>query len=144
MRIRNRSVEIKWVLLGPILGIAMGIGLHLTGGAQTPTVIDWDAVARCRSGGVWNHKPIQMNQSGILYSGGLMLPLFSWEEYGGTVYKPLPHQATKAQQIAIAVRIASDPATGGEAFAAMLGTCEGDMTRQGAKEATLYTGTLED
>lgn len=127
-----RFGKILAVLAIIVLGF---IGFTNAGAQEEPVVLDWDAIARCRSGGNWSHPPIPMNMSGILYSGGLMLPLVTWKEYGGTQYRPLPHQATKAQQIQVGRAIVADPATGGAEFAQMLAECEGDMTRQGPTDA---------
>lgn len=118
-----------------VIGILGFIGFTSVQAQEEPIVLDWDAIARCRSGGNWSHPPVPMNPSGILYSGGLMLPLVTWQEYGGTRFRPLPHQATKAQQIQVGMAIVADPATGGAEFADMLADCEGDMTRQGATDA---------
>lgn len=56
----------------------------------------WDALAECESGGNWSIN------SGNGYYGGLQFSESSWLGAGGGQYAPLPHQATRAEQIATA------------------------------------------
>lgn len=51
---------------------------------------NWDAVAKCESGGNWS-----INTGNGFY-GGVQFSLSSWRAVGGTGY---PHQASKAEQI---------------------------------------------
>jgi hypothetical protein len=66
----------------------------------------WDRIARCESGGRWDHPPVT-NSSGT-YSGGLMIGHRWWPEYGGREFAYHPYQASKAEQIIVAERIADD------------------------------------
>jgi resuscitation-promoting factor RpfB len=61
----------------------------------TPTG-NWDKIAACESGGDWNI------DTGNGYYGGLQFNATTWHNYGG---QGLPHQASKATQIAIADRV---------------------------------------
>lgn len=65
---------------------------------------NWDALAQCESGGNWAHPPV----GSYGYSGGLMFLPSTWRAYGGTAYAPAAHQATRAQQIAVAERVLAD------------------------------------
>ncbi len=56
----------------------------------------WDALAQCESGGNWSIN------SGNGYYGGLQFSLQTWRAYGGT---GMPHEASKAEQIAVAEKI---------------------------------------
>lgn len=70
-----------------------------TGGATPPAVSDgsaWDRLAQCESGGNW------AINTGNGYYGGLQFNAGTWRAVGGTDYAPLPHQATREQQIAAA------------------------------------------
>jgi hypothetical protein len=61
---------------------------------------DWDAIAACESGGVW-----QIN-SGNGYWGGLQFTPDTWFAYGGGPFDgtgPFPYSAS--QQIAVAERL---------------------------------------
>jgi resuscitation-promoting factor RpfB len=57
----------------------------------------WDALAQCESGGNWSIN------TGNGYYGGLQFSASTWRSVGGTQYAPLPHQATREQQIAAAI-----------------------------------------
>ena len=56
----------------------------------------WDDLARCESGGNW------AINTGNGYYGGLQFNAQTWRAYGGT---GLPHQNSKAEQIAVATRL---------------------------------------
>ncbi|GAA2176703.1 resuscitation-promoting factor [Arthrobacter parietis] len=56
----------------------------------------WDALAECESGGNWSIN------TGNGYYGGLQFSQSSWLGAGGGQYAPLPHQASRAEQIATA------------------------------------------
>jgi hypothetical protein len=60
---------------------------------------DWDAVARCESGGNWS-----INTGNGFY-GGLQFTPSTWLEFGGAAYAPRADLATKAQQIAVAEKV---------------------------------------
>lgn len=60
----------------------------------------WDRIAECESGGNW------AANTGNGYYGGLQFGHQTWAAYGGTKYAENAHQASKAQQIAIAERCA--------------------------------------
>ena len=57
---------------------------------------NWDKIAACETGGDWN------TNTGNGYHGGLQLSPTTWRDYGG---QGLPHQASKATQIAIAEKV---------------------------------------
>ncbi|WP_425484928.1 transglycosylase family protein [Amycolatopsis anabasis] len=59
----------------------------------------WDRIAKCESGGNWSIN------TGNGYYGGLQFDASTWKAYGGTQYAPLPHQATREQQIAVATKM---------------------------------------
>jgi hypothetical protein len=59
----------------------------------------WDRIAQCESGGNWSIN------TGNGYYGGLQFDQQTWNAYGGSQYAPLPSQATREQQIAIAQKV---------------------------------------
>ncbi len=61
---------------------------------------DWDAIAACESSGNW-----QAN-TGNGHYGGLQFTQSSWEAAGGLKYAPRADLATRAEQIAVAERLA--------------------------------------
>ncbi len=71
-------------------------------GAAAPAVANgaaWDALARCESGGNW------AINTGNGYYGGIQFDQGTWLANGGGAYAPLPHQATREQQIAVASKL---------------------------------------
>ena len=62
----------------------------------------WDRLAQCESGGNW------AINTGNGYYGGLQFDVGTWRAYGGTEYAAYPHQATREQQIAIAIKVRDD------------------------------------
>ncbi|MGH3880586.1 MAG: transglycosylase family protein [Actinophytocola sp.] len=70
-----------------------------------PVVSDgevWDQLAQCESGGNY------AINTGNGYYGGLQFDEQTWNAYGGDQYAPLPHQASREQQIAIATKVRDD------------------------------------
>ena len=59
----------------------------------------WDALAGCEAGGNW------AINSGNGYYGGLQFDRQTWLAYDGDQYAPLPHQAGRDAQIAVASRV---------------------------------------
>jgi uncharacterized protein YabE (DUF348 family) len=59
----------------------------------------WDRLAQCEATGNW------AINTGNGYYGGLQFDAGTWRSNGGTQYAPLPHQATREQQIAIATKV---------------------------------------
>jgi uncharacterized protein YabE (DUF348 family) len=73
--------------------------------AQAPAVTDgsvWDRLAKCEATGNWGIN------SGNGYYGGLQFDAGTWRSYGGTDYAPLPHQASREEQIAVASKVRDD------------------------------------
>ena len=62
----------------------------------------WNALAECESSGDW-----AINTGNGLY-GGLQLDRRTWLHYGGPAYAPLPHKATREEQIRIAEKVRAD------------------------------------
>jgi resuscitation-promoting factor RpfB len=62
----------------------------------------WDALAKCEAGGNW------ATNSGNGYYGGLQFDRQTWVAYGGDQYAPLPHQAGRDAQIAVASKVRDD------------------------------------
>ncbi len=60
----------------------------------------WDELADCETGGDWH--------DGGDYGGGLGIYVGTWRMYGGREFAARPQWASKAQQIAVAERIAND------------------------------------
>ncbi|CAM5321818.1 transglycosylase family protein [Streptomyces avidinii] len=83
----------------------LGVALLNASGADAAAVHskpnrDWDAIARCESGGNWRAN------TGNGHYGGLQFTQSSWNAAGGRKYAPRADLATKAEQIATAKRLA--------------------------------------
>jgi hypothetical protein len=57
----------------------------------------WDRLAACESSGRW------ATNSGNGYYGGLQEDLTFWRRYGGTTFAARPDQASRLQQITVAI-----------------------------------------
>ena len=62
----------------------------------------WDSLAKCEAGGNW------ATNTGNGYYGGLQFDRATWVAYGGDDYAPLPHQAGRDAQIAVATKMRDD------------------------------------
>ncbi|WP_249027826.1 transglycosylase family protein, partial [Blastococcus saxobsidens] len=60
---------------------------------------DWDAVARCESGGNWSIN------TGNGYYGGLQFSASTWTGFGGAEFAPRADLATREEQITVAERV---------------------------------------
>jgi uncharacterized cupredoxin-like copper-binding protein len=83
-------------LLGLVAALALSIGIGAGAAAPAHAANVWDRVAKCESGGNW-----KIN-TGNGYYGGLQFNHRTWRAHGG---KGMAHQASKAQQIAVAERV---------------------------------------
>jgi hypothetical protein len=59
----------------------------------------WDQLAHCEATGNW------AINTGNGYYGGLQFDAGTWRAFGGTDYAPLPHQASREEQIAVASKV---------------------------------------
>ncbi|MEU8651577.1 transglycosylase family protein [Streptomyces sp. NPDC048737] len=66
-----------------------------------PAKADWDAIARCESGGNWRAN------TGNGYYGGLQFSQRSWVAAGGLRHAPRADLASRRSQIAVARRLAA-------------------------------------
>ncbi|MEU3562387.1 transglycosylase family protein [Kitasatospora sp. NPDC006786] len=93
-------------LLLPLLALAGVVGSATASSAAGAATgvragVDWDALARCESGGRWNAA------TGNGYYGGLQFDAGTWRSNGGLGYAPRADQATREQQIAVAENLAA-------------------------------------
>jgi hypothetical protein len=103
-RAPGKAVAFRGVRLAPTVAAAGGGAMVVAGlglvGAESATAQGtvWDQVAQCESGGNWSIN------TGNGYYGGLQFSSSTWKAFGGAEYAASAHQATKAEQIAIAQR----------------------------------------
>jgi resuscitation-promoting factor RpfA len=96
MTFRPRTPTGRGLLRIAVVGaVAAGTPVALAGTASAAPDSAWDKLAQCESGGNWNIN------TGNGYYGGIQFNASTWRAYGGT---GMPHQASKAQQIAVAER----------------------------------------
>jgi resuscitation-promoting factor RpfA len=76
--------------------IAIGVPLAMTGTANAAPDSVWDKLAKCESSGNW------ATNTGNGFSGGLQFTPQTWRAFGG---KGQAHQASRAEQIAVAERV---------------------------------------
>lgn len=72
---------------------------------KAPAVEDgsvWDRLAQCEATGNW------AINTGNGYYGGVQFDAGTWRAYGGNDYAPLPHQASREEQIAVASKVRDD------------------------------------
>jgi resuscitation-promoting factor RpfA len=93
---RRPSKAVRAITLAGVTGAAVAAPLLAAGNASAATAAEWDAVARCESGGNWSIN------TGNGYYGGLQFSLGTWHAYGGS---GLPSNASRTTQIAIATKV---------------------------------------
>jgi hypothetical protein len=78
------------------LGLALGALALGSGTAAADSGVNWDAVAKCESGGNW-----AINTGNGFY-GGLQFSPATWKSNGGT---GMPNQASREEQIRVAENV---------------------------------------
>lgn len=78
------------------LGLALGAAALGSGTAAADTGVNWDAIAKCESGGNW------AIDTGNGYYGGLQFSPATWKSNGGA---GMPHQASREEQIRVAENV---------------------------------------
>jgi LysM repeat protein len=91
-RIAKGRVLARLAVVG---AVAAGAPLALAGTASAAPIEAWEKLAQCESGGNWNIN------TGNGYYGGIQFNATTWHAFGGS---GMPHQASKAEQIAVAER----------------------------------------
>ncbi|MCZ7429210.1 transglycosylase family protein [Micromonospora sp. WMMA1949] len=80
-------------------GVAVGAATLFGPAAPASAGVNWDAVARCESGGNW-----KIN-TGNGYYGGLQFSRATWNGYGGKKYAARADLASRSEQIAVAEKV---------------------------------------
>jgi resuscitation-promoting factor RpfB len=108
VHVRNgQEVEREQVLSGAVVPpvprvVRVGTNDDIESAPAVANGAIWDRLAQCESTGNW------AINSGNGYYGGLQFDRGTWAAYGGTKYAPLPHQASREEQIAVAERVRAD------------------------------------
>ncbi|MBO0851733.1 MAG: transglycosylase family protein [Pseudonocardia sp.] len=80
--------------------VRVGVNPKLTA-PPVPSRGAWDRLAKCEAGGNWRAN------TGNGYYGGVQFDAQTWRSNGGTKYAPLPHMATREEQITVAEKVRS-------------------------------------
>jgi len=83
---------------------AVALGSATT--AEAATDAQWDALAKCESGGNWHINTGNGFYGGVQFSGG------TWRAYGGGAFASTADKATREQQITIAAKVAASQGWG--------------------------------
>ena len=78
--------------------VRVGTNPKLKAPAVPPGAV-WDKLAKCEAGGNWR------SNTGNGYYGGMQFDAATWRSNGGHKYAPLPHQASREEQIAVAEKV---------------------------------------
>lgn len=97
---RTPGRRIRTALVIIVAAAALGTTTEAVASPPMAPRTDWDAIAACESGGNW-----QAN-TGNGHYGGLQFTQSSWVAAGGLEYAPRADLATRAEQIAVAERLA--------------------------------------
>ena len=90
------NIRRAFTLVALVLGMAFGAFLLGTGTASADSGVNWDAIAKCESGGNW-----AINTGNGFY-GGLQFSPATWTANGGT---GMPNQASREEQIRVAENV---------------------------------------
>ncbi|MEV0005468.1 transglycosylase family protein [Micromonospora sp. NPDC050980] len=93
---RRRRTVVGALVAGAATGAAALFGPAAPASAAS---VNWDAVARCESGGNWHIN------TGNGYYGGLQFSRSTWNGYGGQKYAARADLASRAEQIAVAEKV---------------------------------------
>lgn len=78
------------------------VPVNVVNGQDMLSGFNWDAVAAKESGGNWANADTGRNG----HYGGLQFSPSTWKAFGGEQFAPMPHLATREQQMAVADRTA--------------------------------------
>ncbi|MCE3550572.1 LysM peptidoglycan-binding domain-containing protein [Pseudonocardia sp. RS11V-5] len=116
----------RTALAGAVAGAPLVV---LAPSANAASASTWDRVAQCESGGNWSIN------TGNGFSGGLQFTAQTWRGFGGTAYAPAAHQATRAQQIAVAENVLAKQGWGAWPVCSRKAGATGESASPGAAPA---------
>ncbi|MGW3789130.1 transglycosylase family protein [Micromonospora chokoriensis] len=97
---RHRRVTTRRLAVGTLaVGAVTGAVALFGPAAPAQAGVNWDAIAKCESGGNW-----KIN-TGNGYFGGLQFSQSTWAGYGGKKYAARADLASRGEQIAIAEKV---------------------------------------
>lgn len=93
---RKMSATTRTIARVAVAGIAVGAPLAIAATPAQASGTNWDAIAKCESGGNWS------TSTGNGYYGGLQFSQSTWKAYGG---QGSANGASREEQIAVAERV---------------------------------------
>ncbi|MFI9384009.1 transglycosylase family protein [Kutzneria sp. NPDC052558] len=96
---RQQSTVARTVTQVALAGAIVAAPMAIAAGTANAASVNWDAVAKCESGGNW------AINTGNGYYGGLQFSASTWRAYGGGAYAPTANLASREAQIAVAERV---------------------------------------
>jgi hypothetical protein len=95
---RKQSRVVAGAMKVALAGAVVSVPLAMAATPANASSVNWDAIAKCESGGNW------ATSTGNGYYGGLQFTMSTWHANGG---QGAPQSASRAQQIAVAERVLS-------------------------------------
>ncbi|MEV7332249.1 transglycosylase family protein [Micromonospora sp. NPDC093244] len=97
---RHRRVTTRRLAVGTLaVGAVTGAVALFGPAAPAQAGVNWDAIAKCESGGNWK------TNTGNGYYGGLQFSQSTWAGYGGKKYAARADLASRGEQIAVAEKV---------------------------------------
>ncbi|MEU8015488.1 transglycosylase family protein [Micromonospora parva] len=128
---RHRRVTTRRLAVGTLaVGAVTGAVALFGPAAPARAAVNWDAIAKCESGGNW-----KIN-TGNGYYGGLQFSQSTWAGYGGKKYAARADLASRGEQIAIAEKVLDGQGIGAWPTCGKKG---GSATKPTAKPSTRST-----
>ncbi|MEU8163515.1 transglycosylase family protein [Micromonospora parva] len=128
---RHRRVTTRRLAVGTLaVGAVTGAVALFGPAAPAQAAVNWDAIAKCESGGNW-----KIN-TGNGYYGGLQFSQSTWAGYGGKKYAARADLASRGEQIAIAKKVLDGQGIGAWPTCGKKG---GSATKPTAKPSTRST-----
>jgi len=93
---RKQSRVLRGAAKVALAGVVISVPLGIAATPANASSVNWDAIAKCESGGNW-----AINTGNGFY-GGLQFTLGTWHANGG---QGMPQNASREQQIAVAERV---------------------------------------
>ncbi|MGC4879930.1 transglycosylase family protein [Micromonospora sp. DT43] len=133
---RHRRVTTRRVAVGTLaVGAVTGAVALFGPAAPAQAGVNWDAVAKCESGGNW-----KIN-TGNGYYGGLQFSQGTWAGYGGKKYAARADLASRGEQIAIAEKVLDGQGIGAWPTCGRKGGSSGGAATKSSTKSTAKSST---
>ncbi|MFJ6151210.1 transglycosylase family protein [Micromonospora profundi] len=136
---RHRRVSTRRIAVGTLaVGAVTGAVALFGPAAPAQAAVNWDAIAKCESGGNW-----KIN-TGNGYYGGLQFSQSTWAGYGGKKYAARADLASRSEQITIAEKVLKGQGIGAwPTCGKKAGASGGSATKSSTKPTTKSKSTAK-